>query len=144
MLLMVMCVCEVMGIEGSEVLMMCVLVNVQYNGLDVKIIFVCCNLFEVMVDDIVVLGKFDCWLIDLLCEGVLVVFKVLVELFQCGGDVVELLLKCIVYVLCNLVMLVCDVGLFVYEVGYRLVGVGVVNMFLYILYVELMVVFECD
>lgn len=41
-------------------------------------------------------------------------------------------------------MFVCDVGLFVYEVGYWLKGVGVVNMFLNMLYVELIVLFECD
>lgn len=46
------------------------------------------------------------------------------------------------YVFCNLVILVCDVGELVVR-GYCFSGVGVMDMFLYIVYVELIVLFDC-
>lgn len=80
MLLFVWLLCEVIGIEGSDMLIMCVLVNVCENGVDGYMMFVCWNLFEVIGDDFCVFGVFDKFLIDLLCEGVFVVLKVLVEI----------------------------------------------------------------
>lgn len=79
------------------------------------------NLFECSDLLLVVLGCFDKMLIDFLCEGVYELVKVIGEK---NG------LWCIVYVLCNLLILVWDVVVLIDVKGYWFVLVGVVNMFL--------------
>lgn len=73
---------------------------------------------------------FDKVLFDFLREGVLIVCYVFVKV----------LLKMIVYVFCNLSMFFRDVKVLI-EGGYEMEKVGVVEMFFFIYYMEMMVLF---
>lgn len=130
-LLLVCCVCEVVGVEGDVGFVVCVCENVECNGL-VNVQFFSVDLIQDQCSMVWMCQGFDKLLLDLLCLGV-------IEVLQ------QLLLKqfkCIVYVSCYLGLLVCDVGYLVNEQGFILVSVGVMDMFLYIVYVESIVVFE--
>lgn len=73
---------------------------------------------------------FDKVLFDFLREGVLIVCYVFVKV----------LLKMIVYVFCNLSMFFRDVKVLI-DGGYEMEKVGVVEMFFFIYYMEMMVLF---
>lgn len=130
-LLLVCIVCEVVGVEGDLGLVVCVWENVECNGL-FNVQFYVVDLIQDQCQMLWMCQGFDKLLLDLLCLGV-------IEVLQ------QLLLKqfkCIVYVSCYFGLLVCDVGYLVNEQGFILVLVGVMDMFLYIVYVESIVVFE--
>ncbi|WP_281349409.1 23S rRNA (uracil(1939)-C(5))-methyltransferase RlmD [Paraburkholderia hayleyella] len=130
---------EVVGIEGSEMLTARALDNAQLNGVAGHTTFACRNLFEVSADDLRALGAFDKFLIDPPREGAMTVAKALAEIAQSG---VGTLPSRIVYVSCNPATLARDTGVLVHEAGYRLKGVGIINMFPHTSHVESIALFE--
>lgn len=132
MLLLVIKVVIVVGVEGDEVMVQCGCENVQFNNID-NVEFYVVDLIKLFDGQFWGQVGFDKILIDLFCLGVLeIVVKMMVFRF-----------KCIVYVFCNLVILVRDVGELKKQ-GYSLIQVGVMDMFFYIMYVEFIVVFELE
>ncbi len=129
---------QVVGIEGSQTLTDRALENARINRLEEKTTFYSRNLFEVSVEDLRALGKFDRMLIDPPREGAMAVCQSLAALMQsdpvlCPGR--------IVYVSCNPATLARDAGLLT-QGGYVLSQAGVINMFPHTAHVESIAVFE--
>jgi 23S rRNA (uracil1939-C5)-methyltransferase len=134
---------EVLGIEGSEVLVERSRINAARNGLGGKTSFVARNLFELPALDLMSYGVADKWLVDPPREGAFALAKALAELHaQPPADWRPP--SRIVYVSCNPATLARDAGLLVHQAGYRCVAAGAVNMFPHTAHVESMVVFERD
>lgn len=131
----------VVGIEGSESLTMRAQENADLNGLSHKTRFACRNLFDVTVEDLRNLGKFDRMLIDPPRDGAMAVCEALAGLRIENPD---LLPRRIVYVSCSPSTLARDAGILVTQAGYRLSQAGVVNMFPHTAHVESMAVFDLD
>ncbi|NMM10345.1 MAG: 23S rRNA (uracil(1939)-C(5))-methyltransferase RlmD [Polaromonas sp.] len=155
---------EVLGIEGSDVLVARSRQNFEFNKpasaarpalAETK--FVARNLFEMTPAMLVKDGVADKWLVDPPREGAFELFKSLAALHQqmvtgvpCddAGQQQSLLLGAwtpptrIVYVSCNPATLARDAGLLVEGGGYRCAAAGVINMFPHTAHVESMVVFE--
>jgi 23S rRNA (uracil1939-C5)-methyltransferase len=129
---------EVLGIEGSAILVRRALDNARLNGVTAR--FEERNLFELTTDDLLALGRVDRWLIDPPREGAFALAKATGDLVQAGSDWVPP--RRIVYVSCNPSTLARDAGLLVHQAGYRCVAAGVVNMFPHTAHVESMAVFE--
>ncbi len=134
---------EVLGIEGSEVLVQRAAANAELNGLGVNTRFEARNLFDLSGAQLAAYGEAEKWLIDPPREGAFALVKALAELHT------ELALapgwtppQRIVYVSCNPATLARDTGLLVHQAGYRCTAAGVVNMFPHTAHVESMVVFE--
>lgn len=130
---------EVVGIEGSASLTERALDNAKANGLSAKTSFSTRNLFEVTVDDLIALGKFDRMLIDPPRDGAMAVSLALGALREKQP---ELLPKRIVYVSCSPSTLARDANALVNLAGYTLSKAGVVNMFPHTSHVESMAVFD--
>jgi 23S rRNA (uracil1939-C5)-methyltransferase len=130
---------EVVGIEGSTSLTERALDNAKANGLSAKTSFSTRNLFEVTVDDLIALGKFDRMLIDPPRDGAMAVSLALGALREKHP---ELLPKRIVYVSCSPSTLARDANALVNLAGYTLSKAGVVNMFPHTSHVESMAVFD--
>ena len=130
---------DVVGIEGSTALTERALDNARANGLDAKTSFSTRNLFDVTVDDLVALGKFDRMLIDPPRDGAHALALALGEL---NARHPELMPKRIVYVSCSPSTLARDAGILVEQAGYTLKQAGVVNMFPHTSHVESMAVFD--
>jgi 23S rRNA (uracil1939-C5)-methyltransferase len=130
---------EVVGIEGSTALTERALANAQANGLSDKTSFETRNLFEVTVEDLIALGKFDRMLIDPPRDGAMALSQALAGLRASRPD---LLPARIVYVSCSPSTLARDAGILTHEAGYVLKKAGVVNMFPHTSHVESMAVFE--
>lgn len=130
---------EVVGIEGSTSLTERALDNAKANGLSAKTAFSTRNLFEVTVEDLIALGKFDRMLIDPPRDGAMAVSQALGALRQVRPD---LLPKRIVYVSCSPSTLARDADILVHLAGYTLSKAGVVNMFPHTSHVESMAVFD--
>ena len=155
---------EVLGIEGSEVLVARSRQNYELNRAASPVRpalaatkFVARNLFEMTPALLVRDGRADKWLVDPPREGAFELFKSLAALHQqivtgvpCddGGQQQSLVLgdwtppRRIVYVSCNPATLARDAGVLVESGGYRCTAAGVVNMFPHTAHVESMAVFE--
>jgi len=130
---------EVVGIEGSSVLIERAKENAKANGLSEKSTFYTRNLFEITVDDLVALGKFDRYLVDPPRDGAVALCEALVQLSMSKKEF--LLPRRIVYVSCSPGTLARDAGLLV-KAGYVTSYAGVINMFPHTSHVESMAVFD--
>jgi len=132
---------EVLGVEGSEVLVARSRQNAARNGLTERTRFEARNLFEITPDDLVAFGAADKWLVDPPREGAFALAKALADLHTAPrADWAPP--RRIVYVSCNPATLARDAGLLVNVAGYRCVAAGAVNMFPHTAHVESMAVFE--
>jgi 23S rRNA (uracil1939-C5)-methyltransferase len=132
---------EVLGIEGSEVLVQRARENAARNGLAERTSFAARNLFELTPDDLVAFGTAPKWLVDPPREGAFALAKAIAELHaepRAGWQPPQR----IVYVSCNPATLARDAGLLVHQGGYRCTAAGVINMFPHTAHVESMAVFE--
>jgi 23S rRNA (uracil1939-C5)-methyltransferase len=130
---------EVIGIEGSNTLTERALENARANGLESKTSFFTRNLFELSLEDLRKLGKFDRMLIDPPRDGAIEVCQALAGLL---GIDPEKRPKRIVYVSCNPATLARDAGILVNVGGYALAQAGVINMFPHTAHVESIAVFD--
>ena len=132
---------EVLGIEGSEVLVARARQNAARNGLQARTRFEARNLFEITPGDLVAAGQSDRWLVDPPREGAFAMAKALADL---DAEPVEGWSppKRIVYVSCNPATLARDAGLLVHQAGYRCTHAGAVNMFPHTAHVESIAVFD--
>jgi 23S rRNA (uracil1939-C5)-methyltransferase len=139
---------EVLGIEGSETLVLRSRANAAFNdgshpGLAARTLFVARNLFEITVEQLVGDGTADKWLIDPPREGAFALAKVLAELHaeprRAPGWQPP---RRIVYVSCNASTLARDAGLLVHQAGYRCAAAGAINMFPQTAHVESLAVFD--
>ena len=141
---------EVLGIEGSEVLVRRAQQNLEANRRDsagrrwADARFVARNLFEMTPQMLAADGVAQRWLVDPPREGAFALAKALADLHQepelrpAGWQPP----RRIVYVSCNPATLARDAGLLVHQAGYRCTHAGVVNMFPHTAHVESMAVFD--
>jgi 23S rRNA (uracil1939-C5)-methyltransferase len=132
---------EVLGIEGSEVLVARSRENAAVNGLSAKTSFAARNLFELGPQDLIDYGPADRWLVDPPREGAFALAKALADL-AAQPDPRYRAPSRIVYVSCNPATLARDAGLLVHQAGYRCVAAGAINMFPHTAHVESMAVFD--
>jgi 23S rRNA (uracil1939-C5)-methyltransferase len=132
---------EVLGIEGSTVLVGRARENAAANGMSARTRFEARNLFEIGAADLVAAGPASCWLVDPPREGAFALAKALADLHAApaAGWVPP---RRIVYVSCNPATLARDAGLLVHQGGYRCTHAGVVNMFPHTAHVESLAVFD--
>lgn len=123
---------EVVGMEGSAVLVRQAEANAAANGLERSAQFRAMNLFEVDEASVRDLGRLDRALIDPPREGAIALVKALA-----GPRPAR-----IVYVSCNAATLARDAGALVHSLGYTLSAAGVVNMFPHTSHVESIAVFD--
>jgi 23S rRNA (uracil1939-C5)-methyltransferase len=131
---------QVLGIEGSEVLVARARENARANGLAANTAFEARNLFEIGPDDLLALDAAARWLVDPPREGAFALAKAVADLAATDWEPP----RRIVYVSCNPATLARDAGLLVHQAGYRLSLAGVVNMFPHTAHVESMAVFDRD
>jgi 23S rRNA (uracil1939-C5)-methyltransferase len=130
---------QVLGIEGSEVLVARARDNALANGLAAKTRFAARDLFTLTADELRALGPAQRWLIDPPREGAFALAKAVAELHAAGDWAAP---QRIVYISCNPATLARDAGLLVHQAGYRCTQAGMVNMFPHTAHVESMAVFE--
>jgi 23S rRNA (uracil1939-C5)-methyltransferase len=134
---------EVLGIEGSEVLVQRAAANAERNGLAAKTRFEARNLFELSGVQLAADGMAQKWLVDPPREGAFALAKALAELHTepslAPGWTPP---QRIVYVSCNPATLARDAGLLVHQAGYRCSAAGAVNMFPHTAHVESIAVFD--
>ncbi|MES2972092.1 MAG: 23S rRNA (uracil(1939)-C(5))-methyltransferase RlmD [Pseudomonadota bacterium] len=149
---------EVLGIEGSEVLVKRAGANADINraaALPERALaptqFVARNLFEMTPELLTQDGVADKWLVDPPREGAFALAKALADLHQqrlenpaAGSAQHWTPPRRIVYVSCNPATLARDAGLLVHQAGYRCSAAGVVNMFPHTAHVESMAVFDLE
>lgn len=123
---------RVVGIEGSAALVRRAADNAAANGLSANTEFGVANLFEATPESIATLGHFDRMLIDPPREGAVELVKALGE----NGP------QRIVYVSCNPATLARDAAVLTHQLGYRMRGAGIVNMFPNTSHVESIALFE--
>ena len=155
---------EVLGIEGSAVLVARALQNYESNKAQASVKsawaathFVARNLFEMTPAMLAKDGMADKWLVDPPREGAFELFKSLAALHQqlvtgvpCDDGIHQQSLvlgnwalpKRIVYVSCNPATLARDAGVLVQSGAYRCSSAGVVNMFPHTAHVESIAVFD--
>ncbi len=134
---------EVIGIEGSEMLVARARENAASNGLAAKARFTARNLFDLSVEDLASFGPADKWLVDPPREGAFALAKALVDLSGQPERAPDYQPPSrIVYVSCNPATLARDAGLLVHQAGYRCSAAAVVNMFPHTAHVESMAVFD--
>ena len=124
---------QVVGIEGSQALVIRALENADRNGLAEHSEFRVANLFEMTPERYLELGGFDKLLIDPPRDGAIELVKSLPD----AGTPLR-----IVYVSCNPATLARDAAVLVHQKGYRLVAAGVANMFPHTAHVESIALFE--
>jgi 23S rRNA (uracil1939-C5)-methyltransferase len=129
---------QVLGIEGSEVLVQRARDNAQRNGIEAA--FAARNLFELTPETLVADGAAQKWLVDPPREGAFALAKAAADLMQSGAAWTPP--SRIVYVSCNPATLSRDAGLLVHQAGYRCTAAGAVNMFPHTAHVESIAVFE--
>ncbi len=134
---------EVLGIEGSEVLVERSRENAAFNALAAKTQFMARNLFDIEATGLASLGHAHKWLIDPPREGAFALAKALADVTADPSAVpgYEPPMR-IVYVSCNPATLARDAGLLVHQAGYTLAAAGAVNMFPHTAHVESIAVFE--
>ena len=128
---------EVLGIEGSDVLVQRANDNAARNGL--RATFAARDLFQMTPELLHADGVADRWLVDPPREGAFALVKSAAELVQAGAWQPP---SRIVYVSCNPSTLARDAGLLVHQAGYRCAAAGVVNMFPHTAHVESIAVFD--
>ena len=155
---------EVLGVEGSEVLVARARENYESNmaaGQQIQAqaatTFIARNLFEMKPAVLVKDGMADKWLVDPPREGAFELFKSLAALHTqivtgvpCDDGIHQQSLvlgnwalpKRIVYVSCNPATLARDAGVLVQSGAYRCASAGVVNMFPHTAHVESIAVFD--
>jgi 23S rRNA (uracil1939-C5)-methyltransferase len=136
---------EVLGIEGSEVLVARSRTNLALNQpqASASTRFVARNLFEMTPAMLAEDGVADKWLVDPPREGAFALAKALADIHQDPALAPGWTPPArIVYVSCNPATLARDAGLLVHQAGYRCTHAGVVNMFPHTAHVESMAVFE--
>ena len=134
---------EVLGIEGSEVLVQRAAANAQRNGLSTNTLFKARNLFDITGAQLAADGVAEKWLLDPPREGAFALVKALAELhaeptLAPGWRPPDR----IVYVSCNPATLARDAGLLVHQAGYRCAAAGAVNMFPHTAHIESLAVFD--
>jgi len=132
---------QVLGIEGSDVLVARARENAQANGLAAKTAFEARDLFAITPEDLRAAGEAVRWLVDPPRGGAVALAKAGADLHAAGGWALP---RRIVYVSCNPATLARDAGLLVHQAGYTLSQAGVVNMFPHTAHVESMAVFDLD
>ena len=134
---------EVLGIEGSDVLVQRATANATENGLHAKTRFAARDLFELTAGQLAGDGVADKWLVDPPREGAFALTKALVELSTDStlAPAWEAPRR-IVYVSCNPATLARDAGLLVHQAGYRCSAAGSVNMFPHTAHAESIAVFD--
>ena len=132
---------EVLGVEGSEVLVQRALDNAALHGLQERVRCLARNLFELQPADLPALGVAQRWLVDPPREGAFALAKALADLHATPVDGWSPPGR-IVYVSCNPATLARDAGLLVHQAGYRCTHAGVVNMFPHTAHTESIAVFE--
>ena len=134
---------EVLGIEGSEVLVQRSRENAQRNGLAANTSFVARNLFEMTPAQLALDGSAEKWLVDPPRDGAFALAKAVADAVQdpslAPGWAPP---RRIVYVSCNPATLARDAGLLVNVAGYRCTQASAVNMFPHTSHVESIAVFE--
>ena len=130
---------QVLGIEGSEVLVARARDNAKLNGLEAKTRFEARDLFTLTPDDLRAAGSAQRWLVDPPREGAFALAKAIADLKDAADWQPP---QRIVYVSCNPATLARDAGLLVHQAGYRCSMAGVVNMFPHTAHVESMAVFD--
>jgi 23S rRNA (uracil1939-C5)-methyltransferase len=134
---------EVLGIEGSEVLVQRAAANALRNGLNANTHFVARNLFELTARQLAADSEAQKWLVDPPREGAFALVKALAELIAEPALAVGWKPPArIVYVSCNPATLARDAGLLVHQAGYRCTAAGAVNMFPHTAHVESIAVFD--
>ena len=134
---------EVLGIEGSEVLVQRSRENAALNKLAANTSFVARNLFELTPAELAAYGNADKWLVDPPREGAFALAKALADLNTEPGTAPGFVApRRIVYVSCNPSTLARDAGLLVHQAGYRCTAAGAVNMFPHTAHVESIAVFD--
>ena len=134
---------EVLGIEGSEVLVHRARDNARLNGLAERTRFEARNLFEIDADMLIGVGAAERWLIDPPPEGAFALAKAVADLNQTPREGWTPPRR-IVFVSCNPATLARDAGLLVHQAGYRCSHAGVVNMFPHTAHVESLAVFDFE
>jgi 23S rRNA (uracil1939-C5)-methyltransferase len=130
---------EVLGIEGSEALVVRARDNAVLNGIG-NASFAVRDLFALTPEALAADGNAQRWLVDPPREGAFALAKAAAELVQ-GGAAWTPPAR-IVYVSCNPATLARDAGLLVHPAGYRCTAAGAVNMFAHTAHVESIAVFE--
>ncbi len=134
---------EVLGIEGSEVLVARSRENAAFNGLAAKAQFKASNLFEIDARALAELGHADKWLVDPPREGAFALAKALADVASDASAAPGFVPpRRIVYVSCNPATLARDAGLLVHQAGYVLSAASAVNMFPHTAHVESIAVFD--
>lgn len=134
---------QVLGIEGSEVLVARSRENAALNGLAANTAFEARNLFELAPVDLARYGRAERWLVDPPREGAFALVKAVADAVQDPSQAPDWQPPTrIVYVSCNPATLARDAGLLVHQAGYRCVLAGAVNMFPHTAHVESIAVFE--
>jgi 23S rRNA (uracil1939-C5)-methyltransferase len=129
-------VASVVGVEGNSILTERAMDAARQHGLEDKTLFATLNLFQVDVQWLRDLGRFDRVLIDPPREGAESVARALAALTA------EERPRRIVYVSCSPGTLARDAGILVNEGGYKLLSAGVINMFPHTGHVESIAVFD--
>ena len=124
---------HVLGVEGSEALVVRARQNAAFNGLSDHTQFAAMNLFEMTEESLAELGSFDKWLIDPPRDGA-------VQLVTAISA--KTAPRRIVYVSCNPATLARDAQVLVQAHGYTLKSAGVMNMFPHTSHVESIALFE--
>jgi len=134
---------EVLGIEGSEVLVQRARENCARNAPHGRVEFAARNLFEMTPDQLVADGTAQRWLVDPPREGAFALVKALADLHEAENEKGSWVPPSrIVYVSCNPATLARDAGLLVHQAGFRCTAAGVVNMFPHTAHVESIAVFD--
>jgi 23S rRNA (uracil1939-C5)-methyltransferase len=133
---------EVIGIEGSAVLVERAREGAALNGVAGRTRFVARNLFEMTLAELAECGNAEKWLVDPPREGAFALAKALAEHHQDATTApLYAAPERIVYVSCNPATLARDAGLLVHQAGYRCIAAGAINMFPHTAHVESIAVF---
>jgi 23S rRNA (uracil1939-C5)-methyltransferase len=130
---------QVLGVEGSNILVERARANARHNRLDSRARFEARDLFAIEASALKAMSPADVWLIDPPREGALALVRALAEI---AGEEGSELPRRVVYVSCNPATLARDAGLLVHQAGYRCEAAGVVNMFPHTAHVESIAVFD--
>lgn len=130
---------EVLGLEGSQVLVQRARDNAVRNGLGGRTRFEASNLFELDAAGLAAWGRADRWLVDPPREGAFALAKAAADLASNPEWAPP---QRIVYVSCNPATLARDAGLLVHQGGYVCSAAGVVDMFPHTAHVESLAVFD--
>lgn len=124
---------SVLGIEGSERLVLRATENALHNKLAANTSFIKMDLFTIDAGNLSNLGKFDKWLIDPPRDGAIQLIEAITPEIAPGR---------IVYVSCNPGTLARDANILVNTLGYTLTKAGVMNMFPHTSHIESIAVFD--